>query len=150
MISRSVSSAGFSLLELILTIVIFGFLMAMMVPFLGPSLTESHLPALRLEKGLDVAACAAELKAVCDQKTDTAGNRELTACVAQLPHSCGNGLMITSPICFSMDMQGPQGTVDSGDCEDFNVQFLPVYPALKVSIANSEQHSQRVTVYFMR
>jgi type II secretory pathway pseudopilin PulG len=42
-------ASGFSLLELVITIVLAGFVMMMISPFFQSGITESHRPALRLQ-----------------------------------------------------------------------------------------------------
>jgi len=56
-------SPGFTLIELIVVIVMFGFLAAMLAPFIGSALTKSHEPLANLKKAASVSSDMAKLVA---------------------------------------------------------------------------------------
>ena len=58
-------SPGFTLIELIVIIVMFGFLAAMLAPFIGSALTGSADPIKRLDESLNVNAFMAMLVSEC-------------------------------------------------------------------------------------
>lgn len=74
MIPRHMARSGFSLIEVIATLVVLGVLAAAMMPFLGQTMTRSSQPALCLEAALDLGAVMANI--VADYSASFRGDLE--------------------------------------------------------------------------
>ena len=141
-------SSGFTLLELIITIVMFGFLAAMLAPFIGSALTRSSDPIFRLDQSLKVNACMAELVAECGVEAALEDLEAVEECVKNFSNACldDHGLELEH-YCLRFVLindvyEENKGDDDSGDCTD------PALQILKVEMRKTSGSSEKVTYLF--
>ncbi|MFW6011014.1 MAG: prepilin-type N-terminal cleavage/methylation domain-containing protein [Desulfosalsimonas sp.] len=70
-------NSGFTLIELIIIIMLFGFLGAIIAPLIGPALTGSHRPIENLDHATDLSAEMAEV--VAEYRIDGQDNISIDA-----------------------------------------------------------------------
>lgn len=134
-------SPGFTLIELIVIIVMFGFLAAMLVPFIGSALTRSHEPVERLRKSLTINQCMAELIAECSEHAD-----DKFECADVFIEKCKEkyGMLLT---CIKFANGNEEYQQIDGHCIDDDIEEFNL---LRVDMHNSNAPAQKVTYIFIR
>lgn len=135
---RHHKTRGFTLLEIIITIVVAGILASLLIPFMGSALHKSHEPVERLKESLKVNECMAKLVAQCrdsNSVSDCINDFDEEPCNAYFSRTCGK---------FSHVEDTEYEIEYDGSCAD------PSYYLIRVYMTNPSIPSHSVSYIFIR
>jgi len=133
---------GFTLIELIIVIIVLGFLGAVLAPFIGPALTDSHRPIENLEHATDLSAEMA--KVVAEYRLNPPDNfgamNNFRNNIPALIDDTIVNISVNDRIMFEWD--GSQYV--EGNCNSQN----PLDCVLKVRLQSTASPGETLTYYF--
>lgn len=140
--NRPSLQGGFTLVEVIVTIMVAGMIAAVLAPFIGPALTKSHEPLENLRSAADLSAEMAKVVAAYrnDPPGDVSSMNDFRDGIADLVDADTAAVAVNQRVMFSEDDEGfveaSCSPADSLDC------------VLKVRLRGVDNPGETLTYYF--